>query len=181
MRPHAKVNDWVFGLGGSRLKAKGRCIFAMQVTRIVTFDEYWSNHEFEAKKPRRNGSDVMMAGDNIYHRDSPDEEWVQENSHHSHSDGTKNSFNTKKDTSADAVLLSDHFYYFGREAQLVPPEILNKIGYKLNVRNRTYRRILGERGEPLISWVRSFQPNRVHADPFDFESVHKRFSGHKIV
>ena len=173
MRPHTQVGDWVFGMGGKDLKATGRCIFAMEVTRIVTFDEYWSNPEFKAKKPRRNGSAVMMAGDNIYHRDIPDGKWLQEDSHHSKPDGTRDDFNTQKDTSADAILISDNFYYFGKEAEVVPPEILHKIEYK---NGRNYRRIPGEIAEPLISWVRSFQKNRIYADPFDFGRVGKRYS-----
>src|SRR5437016_3976950 len=43
IRKMASVGDWVIGLGGGRLKARGRCIFAMRVSRKLTFNEYWSN------------------------------------------------------------------------------------------------------------------------------------------
>ena len=51
IRKKARVNDWVIGMGGSRLKATGKCIFAMRVTEIITFDECWVNPIFLDKKP----------------------------------------------------------------------------------------------------------------------------------
>ena len=43
-----KIGDWVFGVGGRRLKATGKCVFAMKVTRTVTFNEYWQDPEFRS-------------------------------------------------------------------------------------------------------------------------------------
>ncbi|MEW6499812.1 MAG: hypothetical protein AB1589_46215, partial [Cyanobacteriota bacterium] len=43
IRNPAKVGDWVIGMGGSkRLKATGRCIYAMCITEKITFNEYWT-------------------------------------------------------------------------------------------------------------------------------------------
>ena len=65
IRRTAKIGDWVMGVGGSRLAAVGRCIYLMKVSKIRTFDEYWNDPKFQRKKPLRNGSLVMMVGDNI--------------------------------------------------------------------------------------------------------------------
>src|SRR5687767_10285479 len=75
IRSKAEVNDWVIGIGGRRLKATGRCIFAMRVSKRITFNEYWSDPTYRDKKPVRNGSCKMMVGDNIYHYDSAKKKW----------------------------------------------------------------------------------------------------------
>src|SRR5207302_8257370 len=43
IRNTANVGDWVIGMGGSRLKATGRCVFAMLITDKITHNEYWLN------------------------------------------------------------------------------------------------------------------------------------------
>ena len=68
------------------------------------------------KKPVRNGSQRMMVGDNIYNYDSTHKEWHQADSHHSNPDGSVNPHNLFTDTKTDKVLISRHFFYFGREA-----------------------------------------------------------------
>ena len=70
IRKTAQIGDWVIGMAGSRLNATGRCVFAMQITATISFDEYWANPIYNEKKPVRNGSRKMMVGDNIYHRDT---------------------------------------------------------------------------------------------------------------
>jgi hypothetical protein len=67
IRSTAQIGDWIIGMGGSRLKSTGRCVFAMQVTGSLSFDEYWSDPTYLDKRPVRNGSKKMLVGDNIYH------------------------------------------------------------------------------------------------------------------
>jgi hypothetical protein len=112
IRKQAKAGDWVIGMGGGRLKAKGRCIFAMQVTEKLTYNEYWADPRFLVKRPVRNGSSKMMVGDNIYYRDSDSAPWQQADSHHSHADGSINQLNLARDTQSDKVLISQHFFSF---------------------------------------------------------------------
>lgn len=176
IRQHAEINDWVVGMGGSRLKAEGQCIFAMRITNKVTFDDYWNSSTFLDKKPVRNGSRRMMVGDNIYHK-SVDEAWLQADSHHSNPDGSTNLENLKRDTGADAVLLSSHFFYFGKTAPVVPAALLNAINYK-NARN--YRVFEDCTAHVLIEWLYNSSGgtlNQVMGDPFDFENSEKRYLG----
>src|SRR6185312_12529568 len=112
IRNTANIDDWVFGVGGSILKATGRCIFAMRVTNKITYNEYWSNTLYNDKKPVRNGSKKMLLGDNIYFQDHESNDWNQVYSHHSNSDGSKNLYNLKRDTKSRNVLISKHFFYF---------------------------------------------------------------------
>lgn len=177
IRHKAGLDDWVIEMGGTRLKASGRCIFAMRVTQKITFNEYWTNLAYLDKKPVRNGSRIMMVGDNIYHFDSEGRKWRQANSHHSNSDGSMNERNLSTDTKSDKVLISRHFFYFGKEAPVVPVELLNVIGYD---NGRNYRVFDANGCTELIRWLdgafKKF-PNQVAADPYDFSDCHARYSG----
>lgn len=176
IRSTAKVNDWIFGLGGSRLKATGRCIFAMKVTKKITFNEYWTDPEYEDKKPIRNGSKKMMVGDNIYFFDDKKSTWHQAHSHHSKKDGSVNEHNLKRDTKTNCVLLSDHYYYFGSSAPEIPPQLLTNIGYKNQVGHRVFDYNVANE---LVDWVESKHNNILNlviADPFDFDKSEAHYS-----
>jgi hypothetical protein len=177
VRKGARAGDWVIGIGGLRLNATGRCVYAMEVTQKITFEEYWTRPEFYEKKPVRNGSKKMLLGDNIYYRPSAASSWRQIDSHHSNPDGTPNTFNLKTDTSANAVLISRRFFYFGKEAPLVPAGILHALGYE-NIRN--YRRFDYATAKPLLDWILSNYSKSVNfvlGDPFDFFQGARRYSG----
>jgi Nucleotide modification associated domain 2 len=164
-------------MGGSRLNATGQCVFAMQVTAATNFDEYWTNPTYNEKKPVRNGSRKMMVGDNIYHREASTLKWQQADSHHSHPDGSVNVYNLDRDTRVDRVLISGHFFYFGKAAPRVPQSILDRIGYR---NPRSYRRFDHQTASPLLDWLQSNFPNSINeltADPFDFAESGRRYSG----
>jgi Nucleotide modification associated domain 2 len=176
IRSVAKRGDWVIGMGGTALKAVNKCVFAMCVTDHLNFNEYWKNPTYSGKRPVRNGSSVMLLGDNIYHTDS-DGNWLQEDSHHSKSDGSPNPLNIETDTRVDRVLVSKHFYYFGNSAPCVPTNILDQIKYVNRRDHRTYP--LSE-AQPLIDWIEgSFGAlkNQIASDPFNFSQSNKRYAG----
>jgi len=176
IRKGARIGDWVIGMGGSRLRATGRCIYAMKVTRTVTFNEYWANREFRDKRPVRNGSRVMMVGDNIYHQPEGEAVWQQLDSHHSLADGSPNPLNVEKDTSANRVLISHNFYYFGLGAPSAPPGMLERLGFKNGIGHRVFG---VEQCDELLTWIASYRAaaNVVFADPFDFKKSEKRYTG----
>lgn len=120
LRSAREPGNWIVGTGSKKKGLQGRLIFVMQVSRWVTFDDYWSMPEFAAKKPNLCGSSQLAYGDNIYHRESG--EWTQVDSHHSYADGSVNPSNLNTDTGANKVLIGDEFYYFGRASPLVPEE-----------------------------------------------------------
>ena len=169
IRKKAEVEDWVIGVGGRRLKATGHCVYAMRVTQKITFNEYWKNSIYFDKKPVRNGSRKMMAGDNIYYLDTKQNTWCQADSYHSNPDRSTDLRHLSRDTKSDKVLISRHFFYFGKEAPVVSSELLNVIGYKKNQRgHRVFEdTIAGE----LIEWLHnSFRGslNQIIGNPFDF-------------
>lgn len=176
IRLRAEIGDWIVGMGGRRLSATGRCVFAMEVTTTLSFDLYWADPIFRDKRPVRNGSRRMMVGDNIYHRDLSKGQWQQADSHHSNPDGTPNPHNVANDTQADRVLISDYFYYFGQSAPVVPDTLLGHLGFK---NGRNYRVFDGTLFSPFLDWLRDgfrHARNTVSAAPFDFESSDKRYS-----
>lgn len=172
IRKSAQVGDWVMGVGGARLKATGTCLYLMKITEMTTFDEYWVDSRFRLKRPLRNGSSLMMVGDNIYHR-NVEGIWLQEDSHHSNPDGSSNMTNLKTDTRSHNVLISTHFYYFGSRA---PHVDLKSIGYK-PIRNYRKFSLNDNAVSGFIDNIeREFQRNRnlVMADPFDFARAAER-------
>lgn len=172
IRRVAKESDWVIGMGGTRLRATGRCIFAMKVSRSITFNEYWTEPSYRDKRPIRNGSLKMIVGDNIYQKLNG--AWQQLDSHHSYSDGSANIHNVKNDTQTDAVLVSDHFFYFGSAALEIPIPILQNLGYENRRNHRTFDSAVAQ---PLISFIEANSvPNRLIADPFDFDAASSRYS-----
>lgn len=161
------------GVGGQRLKATGRCIYLMNVSEILTFDTYWSDPRFWAKKPVRNGSPVMMVGDNIYHRNAMADDWIQEDSHHSNPNGSTNLENLRRDTKSINVLISSRFYYFGSAA---PSVDLASIGYTNGIGHRKK----SFEDANVAAFVKNIEDsyrrdrNIVIADPFDFGHASKR-------
>ncbi len=177
IRRTAKVGDWVVGVGGTRLGATGRCVFAMRISTAVTFDEYWSDPMYRVKRPVRNGSRVTMVGDNVYHRDDPESPWAQEDSHHSHPDGSTNTANLERDTGTNRVLLSRHYCYFGSAAPEIPQHTLDALSYRNCRSHRVYEQAAAQ---PLLDWLLAefgSCVNQVLADPFDFEESEKRYAG----
>ena len=176
IRRNACKDDWVVGMAGGRLKAVGRCVFAMQVTQAMGFDQYWSDPEYLDKRPVRNGSSRMMVGDNIYCRDPSTGAWLQADSHHSSPDGSQNQHNVDRDTSSDRVLVSRRFFYFGRAAPAVPAGLLSGLGFKNAVGHRVFQ---SERCGGLLEWLHKAQGarvNEVSGLPFQFHQTHARYS-----
>ncbi len=132
IRRSAVVGDWVIGTSPAKIGV-GKLIYAMKVVEKMTFNSYWADSRFIDKKPVMTKSLKKMYGDNIYFYDGA--AWLQADSHHSNNDGSINTKNLNNDTSADAVLISNHFYYFGEDCIDIPEglkeEVCKKgIGYK---------------------------------------------------
>jgi hypothetical protein len=163
------IGDWVIGTGSVALeettgkKLVGKLIYAMKVTEKVTLEEYLNDIRFQYKKPVMNGTLVTMFGDNIYHKDKSGK-WIQEDSAHCKLDGTCNHEHLKKDTGGNNVLISEHFYYFGDKAPVIPSELMEVChstqGHKKVKPNQL--------AEDLINWVTSNFDTGIHGDPLNW-------------
>lgn len=128
IRRTAQVGDWILGTGSKQRSRENHIVYAMHVTEALKFDEYWSDPRFIRKRPSFSSSKKNAYGDNIYHHNTHSEEWIQEDSHHSHEGGRLNQANLRRDTSVDCVLTSESFIYWGGSGPELPgkfiPEIL---------------------------------------------------------
>jgi Nucleotide modification associated domain 2 len=176
IRKTAQVDDWIVGMGGAKLKAVGRCIYAMQVTDTRTFDAYWDDPVFHCKRPVRNGTRKTIMGDNIYHRLTGAVAWTQEDSHHSQVDGSPEPSNINNDTQTNRVLISRNFYYFGSSAPLIPHQVLDQLGYR---NQRAHRKFPSEKAQPLLECIQAEYrgwANCVMGDPYQFMESGARYS-----
>jgi hypothetical protein len=95
----AKPGDWVVGTGGADLlksAGHGKIVYAMRVDKKITREDYYSDRNYARKKPLRTNI-VSQLGDNLR---------------------PEGAFERR----CQFVLVSHHFYYFGRKAILIPAE-----------------------------------------------------------
>ena len=123
IRKTAQVGDWIIGAGSKSKKSKRRerrLVYAMRVSEVMSFNEYWQDPRFHEKRPDMYASIRKAFGDNIYHRDNTANEWIQIDSHHSYEHGKPNLKNLCHDTKIDRVLISDDFIYWGGSGPPIP-------------------------------------------------------------
>ena len=134
----------------------------MEVTEVLSIQEYWNDPRFKSKKPILNGSLPLIYGDNFYHLDSSGN-WVQEDSAHSNRDGTPNLEHLKTDISGENSIISDHFFYFGQSAPELPKALHSVchtgIGQKL---------LPAEIGSEFISWLTDHYEPKIHGKPINW-------------
>ena len=166
IRRVASVGDWIIGTGSRARRRQNQVVFAMRVTETLTFDEYWSDHRFANKRPNLSGSKKQAFGDNIYHR-AANREWVQEDSHHSHQDGTPNPRNIVNDTQTDRVLISEDYVYFGGGGPELPARFTHT--------DNDMRARRGHRSNfpswfvsDVVSWIRGLEGVGYVDEPLDW-------------
>jgi putative DNA base modification enzyme with NMAD domain len=94
----ANKGDWVIGTGGANLKwsaGNGTLIYAMRVDDKPSRQQYFLDRRFRIKKPKENGTFQQRMGDNLR---------------------PANNFERRE----QSVLISRHFFYFGRKAIRIP-------------------------------------------------------------
>ena len=162
-----ELGDWVFGLGSSKLNNEFHLIYGMEVNERITFEEYWKDPRFQFKKPIKNGSLKRIHGDNIYYQDPENEEWGQLQSLHSTSDGRVNPKHMDKDLSSKFVLISRHFYYFGKNHFLIPEPYRKICGH--NARGFSCPSIPVDVGDDFLEYLQKEFIEGVHGDPINWK------------
>ena len=154
IRGIAKVDDFVVGLGTKTNDLSGKILYAMKVTEIVCFQKYWEDERFQLKKPNVSGGHKGFFGDNIYYWDTAVGEYRQVHSHHSNKDGSPSLHNLRKDTSADKVLISDRYMYFGANAVIPPSKLYDDLPGIFPDANRNFIKEHPEELRPRIErWL----------------------------
>ncbi len=162
IRKTAKVGDWVIGTGSKSRNRNGYILYAMRVTETMSFDEYWSDSRFRAKKPGQAGCWKSACGDNIYRWESITNRWGRaEDSYHC-------DYEIWRDTKTDRVLVSDDFIYWGGDGPPIPPEfggasiLCTTQGHKC--------RFLEETILKFVQWIEQFEERGLCGYPLDKDS-----------
>lgn len=168
IRRKANTGDWIVGTGSARKRRSGYLVFVMRVSEVLSFEQYWNDQRFLAKRPAMNGSTKVRYGDNIYHRATAKGMWVQEPSHHSLSDGKPNAANIKHDTQTDRVLVGHLFTYWGGSGPRIPAEFRGS-GSKNICATRGHKNGFSEKFEQsFVSWYQSLNTMGYTGEPTEW-------------
>jgi len=154
IRRVASIGDWVAGTGSVENVGNEKLIYAMKITDKLTFEEYSRDKRFEKKIPSFGLKEER--GDNIYYLNS-NKKWVQRQpSYHSKRD-------MKRDLSGKYVLISDYYFYFGRNAITIPKKLRVIIKEGPSHKSIFPEKVVRE----FIEWIETFQTG-IHGDPYIF-------------
>jgi len=175
IRKGAQIGDWVIGTGSAAKNKEFRnyLVYAMCIEEKISLDDYWNDPRFINKKPVMNGSNMQWYGDNIYHLDSDTGQFVQEDSHHSLEDGSVNMKNYTKDLSGKFVLISKTYWYFGKEAILIPEELRCLIKSGQGHKRRDDKILINN----FISWIQRQIGHAFIGIPVQFLGEFVRYKG----
>jgi hypothetical protein len=121
IRKHAKEGDYVIGTAAADTKKRGHMTYWMRISKIITFDDYWKDPKFLAKRPDMWAGRMYRYGDNIYHPDAATGKYRAVDSFHSEERGGVSPANLKRDTGTTTrVLLGDAFAYWGIDGPKIP-------------------------------------------------------------
>ena len=171
IRRHANIGDWLLGTGSKVHYRENHLVFVMQVTETSSFEEYWEDSRFLAKRPALSRSKKQAFGDNIYCEDPRSKAWRQLDSHHSWPDGSLNPNNVKRDTNPNRVLISSDFTYWGGDGPLLPAQFR---GREVDIRKpgRGHKcRFPNHVVEMFIAWVRGLEVSGYLGEPLDWRGT----------
>lgn len=127
----------------------------MQVAEVLLLEKYGSDPRFDAKKPVINGTAHQRYGDNIYYKDAVGE-WKQRPSYHRKKE-------MEHDLSGVNVLVAQHFYYFGNNAEEIPSKYGGIIPKGRGHRCNFSPDIVAN----FLNWLQtSFEPG-IHGEPWE--------------
>jgi hypothetical protein len=154
----AEKGDWFIGF--SPASRGNKLIFAMEVSEILDFDDYYHDPRFFKKRPKIRGSWREQCGDNMYFKNE-DGQWEQERTIYHHKREQ-----IEQDTKHPIVFIGEHFYYFGEMAITLPDEFRDIIrrgrGVKCNFD--------GSLVERFLNWLHQECRPGIHGLPQDRSS-----------
>lgn len=178
IRKNTNIGDWIIGCGSNAkgIKLGGNLVYAMQVSEILSFEEYSTDFRFESKKPFRKGSRKQSCGDNIYFRDDQTGHWLQRDSFHSLSNGAQNQEHTNKDTRVNRVLVSQNFIYFGSTGPSIPDYLTDENGRHICHTGIGLSRFDDENLiKMFVQWYESFHEYGYQGAPHEWTTLRKKW------
>lgn len=156
IRVRALIGDWVVGTGSSRSVGNNKLIYAMKISEKLSFENYSTDGRFKYKIP--NTGNIYRCGDNIYYKDKG--QWKQRSSFHGPKD-------MERDLDGKFVLISNHFFYFGRNAITIPRKFQQIIKKGPGRKNNFEPGFVIE----FIRWLENDFSKGMHKEPFDFKTT----------
>ncbi len=129
VRKRARIGAWIAGFGGARY-GYGCLIYLMQVSKSLSFDEYFRDPKFSGRM-----DNIYFKRDGVYQQ-APDAR--------THKSVTE----MKHDTSVDRVLLADRFLYLGENKIQV-----RKYFPAFEPKSRMYCVVDGDEVRRFVAWV----------------------------
>jgi hypothetical protein len=160
IRREAEVGGWVVGIGSAQAPQgdiSDSVVYAMKVTSKMTMQEYdeFTKTELPGKVPDwKNGDVARRLGDSIYDFSvSPPKPRM----------GVHGEAEWKKDQSGMSALLSEHFYYFGREPVKLPKHLFPIASCLRAHRSNSNDAFI----EPFVSWLegKKLRRNKLYGKP----------------
>jgi hypothetical protein len=167
----AEKDDIVIGISSSSSETPGRLVYAMKVSEVLSYAEYWSDPRFAYRKPSPE-TPISRCGDNVWHRDMNGKWVIAPNDFHDMS-------NRRRDISGQNVLVAKEFYYFGEAAIPVSTAFKTLMhsgrGHKNTHDTEPFDR---ERIEHFWHWLGTVasKPGRI-GDPVDFDGRSQCLNG----
>jgi hypothetical protein len=152
IRRAAAKGDWLLGTGSVRNVGSDRVIYAANICRTISLEQYGLEAKYECKRPGP-GREWQRHGDNIYHRDDKLKWHQRRNLHHREK-------NLMHDLSGENVIICKKFWYFGSSAPLIPKRL-----WALVKRGPGHRRTSeAAKIEALESWLQKY-PKGINGCP----------------
>jgi|GEM_PF-374970 len=126
IRNDARIGDWVLGTP-SNTEVEERLVYLFRVEEALTFDEYYHDPRFEAKRPENDDR-----GDAIYYREEGDLVRDPATNHHTSQQLRE------RDLNADRVLIGEQFWYFGSEVVPIPESLRHGVIHKYKSSTRRF-------------------------------------------
>jgi Nucleotide modification associated domain 2 len=156
IRRCAEPGDTVIGTGSARCRLSGHLVYAMRIKAVLPFDEYWAS--YPSKRPSSETA-VKSRGDNIWHCDVSGKWRCVPGAFHDED-------NQARDLSGCNALISSDFYYFGRDAILIPHEFRRLLATTRGHKNSVDIDLIAE----FWDWLKFIAPKGGRIGmPFDFD------------
>ena len=170
IRRVASIGDWVIGTGSSKNNRQGYLVYAMCITEIMTFNEYWEDERFQRKRPNLRGSLKQVSGDNIYFKDD-NGEWRQQHSYHSKKDGSPDPAHIQHDTKTNRVLLSKDYAYWGGSGPKIPARFRDYNGCDICFTRSSHKSNFPEElVNAFVTWFHSLNVRGCLYEPLDWRN-----------
>ncbi len=160
IRAVAREHDWVLGITPRHL---GNALaYAMEVAEVLTFEEYFADARFRAKKPVRGPGvrQLRRCGDNCY-RPLPGGGFAQlPSAHYDHVLKREDAKQKQTDLGGKYVLVSKRFAYFGAAPRKLPVFISDVMPARFSRRVEQDHAAHG----PLLRYLRRL-PMGIHSAP----------------